>query len=639
MLALAWPWERESDGRTASLAARLASSLCAGIGGFAHPVEIDGLHFAYRPLTPNPARRTRWAPTALPSGRLVVFHGYFDNAERISAELGADRLDPALLYGLAVERWQDEAERRIIGEYCAAIADVQSGRLRLSRSPLRAPPLYYHHGETIAVAASVPRAIFAAGVDMRLDEDQLADNALGNFTDTEASCFREVARVPLGAVVELERFRPRILRKTYDLLAVPAQRVTSDAAVIRRAGELLEEGVRACMSGFSTPGTTLSAGLDSTQVAIRALAALPLGKMLPTFTFHPEPTFDGRVPKGRIGDERPWVEAFVRLHPGLEAHFTDNAGYGHDHRWKELFHLIGSPAALNTMYVFHGLMSAAAKRGCDVLLLAEWGNLTFSDKGEAGYVEYLLTGRWRELWLALTRLAKDEGSIARCFASRSLSALLPELIWRPLRRLFRGGKPDLYELVQPLSAGFRHASGVDNRLRDSGIALDRYQPRSRRHSRRLLFANGDLADVYQGLEQMYGVALRDPAAYRPFAEFCLGLPTWMFMRGGELRWLARQMATGIMPEEQRTTSLTGWWDADWHVRIGRRRKDYLIELDRLGRDERIARMLDLPRLRAALESWPEKTETDPQKCFVAQLALPRALLTARFIHYVEGRNL
>ena len=81
------------------------------------------------------------------------------------------------------------------------------------------------------------------------------------------------------------------------------------------------------------------------------------------------------------------------------------------------------------------------------------------------------------------------------------------------------------------------------------------------------------ANAYQAFEQMYGVAQRDPMAYRPFVEFCLGLPTNMFMRDGEMRWLAKEMAKGIMPEEQRLNRLNGRWDADWHLRIGRRRRD------------------------------------------------------------------
>ena len=137
---------------------------------------------------------------------------------------------------------------------------------------------------------------------------------------------------------------------------------------------------------------------------------------------------------------------------------------------------------------------------------------------------------------------------------------------------------------------------------------------------------------------MYGVAHRDPMAYRPFVEFCFGLPVEMFMRDGEPRWLAKEMAKGIMPEEQRANLVNGRWDADWHLRIGRRRKDFLLELERLETDDQFAEMLDLPRLRAALEEWPEVTEIDPQEYATREFAVPRGLLTARFVNYVEGRN-
>jgi asparagine synthase (glutamine-hydrolysing) len=156
----------------------------------------------------------------------------------------------------------------------------------------------------------------------------------------------------------------------------------------------------------------------------------------------------------------------------------------------------------------------------------------------------------------------------------------------------------------------------------------------------MLFLNGDAEapEVYQAFEQMYGVALRDPMAYRPFVEFCFGLPVEMFMRDGKMRWLAKEMAKGIMPEEQRANRLNGRWDADWHLRLGRRRTDLLAEIDRLEQDERMIAMLDLPRLRAAIEDWPDQTEIDPQQFYVREFAVPRGLLAARFINWVEGRN-
>lgn len=641
MLAFAWPWGNSASDRFRGMSQRLASSLCAGIGGDAAAAELDGLHFAYRPLRPNSPLSRTWRPAKLTSGRIVLFHGYFDNAAGMAAELRADSIDFARLYGLAVERWGDEAERRVIGEYCAIILEPRDFRVRLSRSPLRAPPLYYWHDEKMVTAGSVPRTLFAAGIERRLNEAHAADSALINFTDAEASWFEGICRVPLGSVVEAQRGCARILRKTYDLLAMPDVRMKSDADYIARASELLDEGVRTCLAGFRRPGATLSGGLDSPQVAVRALAALPAGQRLPTFTFHPEPGFDGREEPYKLGDERPFVEAFAAMHPGLEPHFTDNAGYAHDHRWNDFFHLMGgAPSGLCNMYVFHGLFAGAAKQGCDMLLLAEWGNFTFSDKGDWGFVEYFLKGHWRQLWRALANNADGDQSMLWRLLARSILPLLPDRWWTLAKRLARPGEQRLLNLMQPLSAEYRAASGADDRLRASGITFDRYQPGSRRHAQQLLFQNHDAetAEVYQAFEQMYGLPQRDPMAYRPFVEFCFGLPVELFMRDGEKRWMAKQMAKGIMPEEQRANHLNGRWDSDWLLRVRRRRADYLAELDRLAGDERMASMIDLPRLREALENLPEETPLDPQDYFGPEFAVPRGLLTARFVNYVEGRN-
>jgi asparagine synthase (glutamine-hydrolysing) len=641
MLAVAWPWDDSARNSQTKLFERLLASLCSGIGGQGGATEVKGLHFAYRPLRSSPALSRIWRPAVLPSGRIVAFHGYFDNARSIATELSADPSNLAQLYGLAVERWGDEADRRIVGEYCTVIAEPDNFRLRLARSPLKAPPLYYSHDGRLAVVASVPRALFAAGVEERLNEVRVADSAIFNFTDQEASWFEAIARVPTGHIVELQRGRPRVLRQYYDLFATPDVVMKCDADYVARASELLDEGVRACLAGFDKPGTTLSGGLDSSQVAVRALAALPNDQRLPTFTFHPEKAYDGRVQRWMAGDERPFVEAFTAMHPRLDPHFTTNEGYGHDHRWSEFFHLMGgAPSGLCNMYVFHGLLAGAKKEGCDLLLLAEWGNFTFSDKGEWGYVEYFLTGKWRQLWQALSRINNDDRSVPARFLVRCILPLLPNRIWHLARRIAKPKDQPLLDLMRPLTREYRSASGAEQRLRDADVELERYQPRNRRHAQKLLFhnADGEAAEIYQAFEQMYGVALRDPTAYRPFVEFCFGLPVKMFMRDGRMRWLAKEMAKGIMPEEQRTNRLNGRWDADWHLRIGRRRTDFLAEIDRLAGDERMAAMLDLPRLRAALENWPEQTETNAQKYYTHEFAVPRALLTARFVNYIEGRN-
>lgn len=426
MLAFAWDWGR-GRADASGAAQRLASSLCAGIGGYASAVELDGLNCAYRSLHSSPALARSWRPTRLPSGRVVIFHGFLDNAAELGRDLNGPPGEWGRLYGLAVERWGDEADKRVVGDFCALVVHPDECTVRLSRSPLRAPPLHYAEFDGRVAISSVPRALFAVGAPRELNERRIADSALLNFTSEEETWFEHTRRVPLGSVVELRPGAPRRLRKYYDCLYFPEVRLASDAEYVERASELLSEGVAKCLLGSRRPGSTLSSGLDSPQVVVHALRHLPETQRLPTFTFHPEPGWDGIVEATMNGNERPMVEAFAAMHPRIEPHFTANEGYGHDHRWNDFFHLMGgAPSGLCNMYVFHGLFAGAQEAGCDRLLLAEWGNFTFSDKGSWAYPEYFRKGRWGQLRQALAGLPNDPRSLLRKFVAKSLVPYLPE---------------------------------------------------------------------------------------------------------------------------------------------------------------------------------------------------------------------
>lgn len=566
----------------------------------------------------------------LDDGAAVLFHGHLANQRQIGRELDCALDDLAALYGRALERWGDDTDRRLIGEYCAILFDTPRRRLRLARSPLRAPPLFYHHGEQLLAAASVPRVLFAAGAPRCLDRSHLLDSFNLDFSGEEQSYFIDIARVPLGSVVEIEFGRPRRLTRFYDLLALPKSGRLSDADIFERGSRLLDQAVAVALEGAKRPGATLSGGLDSSQVATRVLGLLPPEQRLPTFTFLPEAGWDGIVAAGKFGDDGPWVRQFAAMHPRIDPHFCDNAGIAHDHGWSRMFHAMdGAPSGLCNMYLMHGVWSAARGQGCDRLLLADWGNVTFSAPGDWGFVEYLLTGRWRQLARALRAHPFDSRPLLRRFVSLSLIPLLPDSIWRRLMRRLHPSQSAPLDLISPLRRGIANDR-----------ASSRFQPRSRRHALALLFANADseTSETLQAFEQIYGVEQRDPLAYRPWVEFCLGLPTDMFLRDGEPRWLARQLARGRLPEEQRLNPLDGRWDSDWHLRIGRQRSEWLRELDRIAADPELAAMIDAPRLRAALSDYPESTVTDPEQWMPLEMAVPRAILAARFFRFAEGRN-
>ena len=148
----------------------------------------------------------------------------------------------------------------------------------------------------------------------------------------------------------------------------------------------------------------------------------------------------------------------------------------------------------------------------------------------------------------------------------------------------------------------------------------------------------DREQYAQGMELLYGIPLRDPAAYRPLVEFCHGLPTGIFRRDGTDRWLAREMARGRMPEEQRLRRDIGLHHVDWHRRIARARPQLLDELERMAGDADIAAMLDLPRLRTLLMEFPDAADASLETALPYVTALPIGLAAGRFIAWSKVRN-
>lgn len=620
----------------------MAGSLAAGTGLVAGLAEGPGWQAARLLDHGDPRRARHWHPAAI-GGQLVLFAGFVANGRAIAADLGMawpERPGPddyARLYGAHLAQHGTAGELGLVGEYAAAVFDPAAARLILVRSPLRAPPLHFRLIEGGIVAGSVPRVLFAPGGIPRLDRSKLADSAWFNYGSDRLGWYEGTDRLLPGTRLELHAGELKRTRY-YDPAALPEVRLPRPGDYVEAALALLDEGVKSSLQGSSRPGVLLSGGLDSAIVAARAAAMLPEGRALDAYTFVPQADWDGRSPPGTFGDEGPAVAEFAKLHPQIQPHFFDNHGLGFDHRMAEMFHHTGiAPINLANFSSYHEPLRAARASGCDVVLLPEWGNDTFSNAGEWAPIEYLLKLRWGELVRALKTLPDDPRPLWRRLVGSSLLPLLPPRLWRWQRAL--RGIADKRELASPLRADFVRSQQLLARADMAAGGIASAAPRSRRAWLRGALGSGsdDSADIWQGFEQIHGLTIRDPAAYRPLAEFCFGLPTDMFVRQGEWRWLAREMGRGLLPEAQRTNRRSGRHNADWLAKLAPKRQELRDELTRLAMVPDMAEMLDIPRLIAALDAWPAETPTGMEGLEL-QIAVTRGITVARFIKWAEGRN-
>ena len=615
----------------------------ASLGLFAgHPADFwrDGADsFAELPA-PRAKPRRGWRVDRSPAGWPCQIAGWIDNAAEICAALGLTASGPnnpttAQLYGAAVERWAGDADSHLIGDY-AAIVGLPDGTVRLSRSPWSAPSLVYADTGAALMVCSAARPLFAAGLAKKL-KSAIVDTLLTlEMAGPREAFFEGVEAVEMGTVALAGCGSYQVVSR-YDPGVIPHIRLPRDEDYVARAAELLGDSVRSALASARRPGVTLSGGLDSPLVAAEILHQLPAGARLRSYTFSPLPENDAPVAADKFSDDRPLVEAFAALYPQLDPCFTDNRGVDFDHRADQLA-LAGDaffPARVLAA-VHHGPLLAAAADGCDWLLDAGGGNRTYSSGAPWAAREFLLTGKWSEFLAICRDMPGDPRPLWQRAATTGVSALLGPERYRRLQETLKP-RPTPSDVNPFLKAG-----GRLGRFRKHN-EVRFHVARERNHTRAAY-----IADYYRSasmslpprgaLEQVFGIRIRDITAYRPLIEFCLGIPTAQFVRGGVGRYLARRMAIGKLPEAQRTNTRYGLHNHDWHARLTPRLPELRRRIAAIGENPELAAALDVPAMLAAIDDWPAATPAGREIGATLRFHLPAMLSIARFVEFESGTN-
>lgn len=615
---------------------QFAGLLEAGRGRQLHSLALDSVLLAQLIPAGN-----AWSPGRSASGRLVLFNGQFHNRSAITAKLGLGALDDASLYAAALDRWGDQADDQVIGHYCSIAFRPGDRALRCARSPIEAPPLHFRIVAGRVIAASLPRPLFWRDPSPRqVNLDRLSRTMLVDFSDRYSGLYQDCGRIPQGSAAMLSpQGWSEVWR--YDLFARPEVRMRRAEDYVEAAQALLDEAVAATLDGAKRPGILLSGGLDSALVTASVLEQAGPDTRVYGFAHGPEQEWtEPAAPPGGFLREFPAVERFARFHPALKVEYFTNEGFDFRHGQDELLRAMdcGTPS-VGLTWAHQAMHERAAELGCDVLLSPNWGNETFSNTAPWAWSEWLLRGQWGTLARALAGNPGDQRPLWQRVLSRAVLPLLPAPLWRGVHRLWHGELPDPLA-SSALSPQWVAQHNLLDRARAGGFEPKRVQFRSKRQFWEWIMAEDgqDREQYAQGIELLHGVPLRDPAAYRPLVEFCYGLPTEVFWREGTDRWLARAMARGRMPEEQRLRREIGYHHVDWHQRISRAREPLMAELERMASDPDIAAMIDLPRLRRLLADLPKRDPVLDAQALPYVTALPIAVAAARFIAYAKGRN-
>ena len=617
----------------------MAGSLGLFAGAAAPGHKIGATTFSFLPRMRFDQSSPRWRPGGLAIGFPTALVGWLDNREDLRGLLDCpgDAADSEI-YAAAISRWGRDADRHCIGVY-GAVTLMPDGSLRLARSPWGGPSLFWAGDERGVAVASVPRCLFAAGHPRRLKPGLLADLLFLLENCDEEHYYRGVHRVPHGCVVHLTR-DGATSHCWYDPAAIPAPDDLPDDEVVARAHELLDRSAALALQGARKPAMLLSGGLDSPLAADALIRQMEPGRSLRSYTAVPLSEWDGQALPAMYGDERPAVEAFAAMHSALEPHFLDQADLDFDATLEPMMLAIGTARASQAIsHTYHGTMRAAARDGCDWVFTAGYGNMTYSIDGDWAEVDFLRQGKWGELVRLLKDRPDDPRPMWRILLVHSVLPQLPRGWQRTLYRLARGRSTPIADHASLLRAEAIEALGLRERAASNDAEVTGERDGSREAWLRRVWRDADLGtEVLHGFEQVYGIRQRDIAQYRPLIEFCIGLPTRQFVRGGQDRYLARRMARGRLPEAQRHNRRYGMHNADWHARMTRALPRLRRDLDRLAGHDELARLVDIDRARSLIDNWPDE---DPRDIAVMEelfIGLTGAQTAIRFADFVEGRN-
>ena len=565
-----------------------------------------------------------------------------DNRAEIAAALGiaADRMhsiaDAALLLA-AWERWQANSIARLHGDFAFAVWDADEQRLCLVRDALGARPLHYHQGDGFLAFASMPKGLHALSEIPYAPDEQHAADFLGLLPETGPSTFfRNVSRVEPGQLVIASEAglsttrhwdpQPRTARRW--------RREEAEEALRAEVGRAVTARLRVHDGGI---GAHLSAGLDSSIIASTAARLLaPIGGEVMAYTAVPGAGAVDGAPSDLIANEGPLAAAVAEVHANMRHALVRTGGPGLLDDFDRDFHLLDRPLfnPLNQRW-FDAINAQARRDGVTVMLTGAAGNATISYAGLELLPELLRNGRWLRLLREGGGLVKTGSKSWSGAIAATVGAYVPVALWAALKR--RGGRAPMdfntYTAVHP-----NHIEALRARARDRGLDSS-YRPRSDAFQARLWsLRRFDGGNYQKAALAKSGIDMRDPTADRRLIEFCLSLPTDLFLTNGKTRALARQAFADRLPVAVTQEQRRGYQAADWSDSLNTAKDEIADQVARLRHVPAASHALDLEMMDRLVRDWPKGGWADRATANHYRSALVRGVAVGHFLRKASGSN-
>jgi asparagine synthase (glutamine-hydrolysing) len=552
-----------------------------------------------------------------------------DNRRELGLALGLSSQQTAVMADSAMllaawQRWREQCVEHLAGAFSFAVWNQQEQHLFLARDHTGERPLVYASTSNCFAFASMPKGLHPLSfVGSEVDEEYVARYLTLTNIAIERSIFRRIQRLPPGCALSIHREKKKLWRY-WQTDRLPDLRLGSAEEYLECFRERFDHAVRVRLRTRGSIGAQLSGGLDSGAVAATAAGLLGAeGRELTCFTAVPRPDFHSVAGSTQFDDEGPAAAEVAALYPNIRHVMVESSATSFldilDHNNNLYDHPCFGP---NNEVWSNAIMAQARQQGITLLLNGNCGNSTLSYEGLPALSAWFRNGEWGLLARVAWQIRSAQSASMRLMLRHAVWPSLPFWLRRMtdpyMRRFTLGYSPLRPEIVERL--GLR-----EDALREMSVSLNG------RESLRTLLAYCDTSDTNIAPQGGWQLDSRDPTYDRGVIEFCLTVPLEEFVRGGQLRSLARRAMVGRLPSSTLKRTLRGQQSADWYLNLAAVRGRMATEVERLRSSPLASRMLDLPRMSSLIENWPSHGFDRGEVMSSHHIALTRGLSVGKFL--------
>ncbi|AXY10748.1 asparagine synthetase B [Bacillus thuringiensis LM1212] len=570
----------------------------------------------------------------------ITADAIIDNRDELFEKLQVDYLDrknmtDSELILLSYQKWEEAAPKYLVGDFAFMIWDEKKQTLFGARDFSGSRTLYIYRDEEKFAFCTLINPLFTLPyVDKKLNEQWLAEFLAipVNFesVDPQLTVYKYIEQVPPSHTILVKEGKVKFSRY-YTPTAGKMLNLKSNEEYEEAFREVYQSAVKARLRTHHQVGAHLSGGLDSGSVVSFAAKDLRAeNKKLHTFSYVPAEGFVDWTHKGRIADERPFIQSTVQYVGNIQDYYLElpeRSPLSEIDDWLETMEM---PYKFfeNTFWL-RGVYEKASQRGIGVLLSGQRGNWTVSWGPIFDYQAMLLKKlHWirfyRELYLYSRNIGVKKSRVFEVVRRKAFP------FWY---QLLSSEEQDVFPII--INPEFAKKMKVFDRLKEQDVDITGTSNTNAYDMKREQFEKTyywSINGTYETkLSLRYALWDRDPTNDLRIIQFCLSVPEEQYVQNGLDRSLIRRATKNFLPDKVRLNQrVRGVQGADGVYRMTPFWNKFIEEVQELSVDPIISEFLNVEVIKKAISKICK--EPRPEYAFDLDFRiLMRSLIFYRFI--------